>query len=132
MKDLKKYEAGLLSLLSAVALVIVTGCYEERPYHGGPPPPPPPPVAVEGYDYYYYPDEEVYFYPVTGVYFWFGGGGWHNGRRLPPTIVLHEQARVNVRLNTRVPYERHEEIRTRYPAHAAPREGPHEEPMEHR
>jgi len=83
------------------------------------------------YHYMYYPDEEVYFYPATGVYFWFGGGGWHKGRRLPPAIVLHEQARVNVRLNTRVPYERHEEIRARYPAHAAPHEEPHPEPMEH-
>lgn len=127
MKDLKKYKATLLPLLSAATLVMATGCYEERPYYGGPPPPPPPPVAVEGYDYYYYPDEEVYYYPTTGVFFWFGGGGWHNGRRLPPTIVLHERARVNVRLNTRVPYERHEEIRARYPARIAP----HPEPMEH-
>lgn len=92
MKDLKQYKATLLPLLSAIALVMLAGCYEERPYYGGPPPPPPP-VAVEGYDYYYYPDEEVYFYPTTGVFFWYGGGGWHNGRRLPPTIVLHEQAR---------------------------------------
>lgn len=128
MKSLKEYENILLPLLGATALVILIGCYEPRPYAQ----PPPPPVATEGYDYYYYPDEEVYFYPATGVYFWFGGGGWHNGRRLPPTIVLHEQARVNVRLNTRAPYERHEEIRARYPSHAAPpREEHHEEPMEH-
>ena len=57
----------------------------------------------------------LYFYPATGVYFWFGGGGWHSGRHLPRTIVLHN--RVNVRLNTRVPYERHQEIRARYPRH---------------
>ncbi len=124
MKGLRKSKDVLLPLVGAAALVALVGCYEERPYAQ----PPPPPVAVEGYDYYYYPDEEVYFYPATGVYFWFGGGGWHNGRRLPPTIVLHERARVNVRLNTRVPYERHEEIRARYPSHAAPpREERHEE-----
>lgn len=114
----------LWSLISAAALTITVGCYEERPA-------PPPPVAVEGYDYYYYPDEEVYFYPSTGVYFWYGGGGWHSGRRVPPTIILHD--RVNVRLNTRAPYERHEEIRTRYPAHTAPPPAEHhEELMEHR
>jgi hypothetical protein len=133
MKGLKEYKDTLLPLVSAAALVMLTGCYEERPYYGGPPPPPPPPpVAVESYDYYYYPDQEVYFYPVTGVFFWYGGDGWHNGRRLPPNIVLHEQARVNVRLNTRVPYERHEEIRARYPAHGAPpHEERHEDQMEH-
>jgi hypothetical protein len=116
MKRQKARKNVLLPLVSAASLAMLVGCYEERPY----PPPPPPPAAAEGYDYYYYPDEEVYFYPVTGVFFWYGGGGWHSGRRLPPTIVLHEQTRVSVRLNTRVPYERHEEIRARYPAHVAP------------
>lgn len=130
MKGLR-YKDVLLPLVGATALVVLVGCYEERPYYAGQPPPPPP-QAVEGYDYYYYPDEEVYYYPVTGVFFWFGGGGWHSGRRLPPTIVLHERARVNVHLNTRVPYERHEEIRARYPAHAAPpHEERHDEPLEH-
>ena len=122
MKCLRERQWVLLSLAVASALVVLAGCYEERPYTPGPPPPP---VAVEGYDYYYYPDEEVYFYPATGIYFWAGGGGWHSGRHLPPTIVLHD--RVNVRLNTRAPYERHEEIRARYPSHAAP----HEVPMDH-
>jgi len=125
MKELR-YKDVLLPLASAAALVMLAGCYEERPYG----PPPPAPVAVEGYDYYYYPDEEVYFYPATGVYFWFGDGDWHSGRHVPRTIVLHD--RVNVRVNSRVPYEHHEEIRARYPSHAAPpREERHEEPMEH-
>ena len=129
MKCLRERQGVLLSLAAASVLVVLAGCYEERPYNPGPPPPP---VAVEGYDYYYYPDEEVYFYPATGIYFWAGGGGWHSGPHLPPTIVLHEQARVNVRLNTRAPYERHEEIRARYPSHAAaPHEEPHEAPMDH-
>lgn len=127
MKYLRERQGVLLSVAAAIAVMVLAGCYEERPYNPGPPPPPP--VATEGYDYYYYPDEEVYFYPATGVYFWAGGGGWHSGRHLPPTIVLHD--RVNVRLNTRAPYERHEEIRARYPSHAAPHEEHHEEPMEH-
>jgi len=126
VKGVKQYKSVLLSLVGAAALVTLIGCYEERPYYGGPPPP----AAVEGYDYYYYPDEEVYYYPSTGVYFWFGGGGWHSGRHVPGNIELHD--RVNVRLNTRVPYERHEEIRTRYPNHrAAPHEEPHPEQPEH-
>ena len=83
MNDLRKSKDALLPLVGAVALVMLVGCYEERPYAQ----PPPPPVAVEGYDYYYYPDEEVYFYPATGVYFWFGGGGWHDGRRLPTLLA---------------------------------------------
>jgi len=103
---------GWLLLLCATGLVLAAGCVYEAP----PGPPPPPPVA--GYDYYYYPDEEVYFYPPTGIYFWFGGGAWHHGPHLPPSIVIHPEARVNVRLNTRVPYERHEEIRARYPRRA--------------
>jgi hypothetical protein len=111
MQRLKKCRNLLVSSMIAIGLMGVAGCVYERP---APPPPAPEPVA---YNYYYYPDEEVYFYPNTGVYFWFGGGGWHSGRRLPNTIVLHSEARVNVRLNTRVPYERHEEIRTRYPSH---------------
>src|SRR5882724_9065244 len=123
MKSLKEYKDVLLPLVSAAALVTLTGCYEERPYYRSGPP-----VAVEGYDYYYYPDEEVYFYPSTGVYFWSGGGGWHSGRRLPRTVVVHPESRVTVRLNTRVPYERHEEIRTRYPAHHV--ESGHEGPGE--
>jgi len=123
MKRWRAFSVTLLSLAGAVALVALAGCYEERPY-----PPPGPPAYVEGYDYYYYPDEEVYFYPATGVYFWFGGGGWHSGRHLPGRMVLHEEGRVNVRINSRVPYEHHEEIRARYPAHVSP---PHEAPMEH-
>jgi|SRR5580693_7356261 hypothetical protein len=121
MKRLKLLVGLVLSLMCVAAVSMLVGCVVESP------PPPGPPVVAAGYDYYYYPDEEVYFYPATGVYFWFGGGGWHSGRRLPNTIVLHD--RVSVNLNTRVPYERHEEVRTRYPAHrAAPRP---EEPVEH-
>jgi len=113
MKRLKRCKGLLVVLLTAVGIAVVAGCV----YEGPPPPPPPPPPGpvVEGYDYYYYPDEEVYFYPATGVYFWFGGGGWHSGRHLPRGIVLHRH--VNVRLNTRMPYERHQEIRARYPRH---------------
>jgi len=117
MKHLKKCKGLLLSVLGATALLVAAGCvYESRPA----PPPPPPPAADVGYDYYYYPDQEVYFYPATGVYFWVGGGVWHSGPRLPSTIVIRPEARVSVRLNTRVPYERHEEIRARYPAHRPP------------
>jgi hypothetical protein len=116
MKQRKLARGWLLSLMCAVAVSMLVGCVVEGP----PPPPPGPPVAAAGYDYYYYPDEEVYFYPATGVYFWFGGGGWRSGRSLPSTIVLHD--RVSVNLNTRRPYEQHNDIRTRYPAHrAAPR-----------
>ncbi len=119
MKHVKLSGGLLLSLLCAVAVSMVVGCY----VYGPPPPPPPPPgppVAAVGYDYYYYPDEEVYFYPGTGVYFWFGGGGWHSGPHLPGGIVLHD--RVSVRLNSARPYEQHAGVRTRYPAHrAAPR-----------
>jgi hypothetical protein len=124
MKHLKECKELLLVSLCATALVVAAGCVYQAPL--GPPPPPPGPGAEAGYDYYYYPDEEVYFYPATGVYFWFGDGGWHHGRDLPRGFVLHSEARVNVRLNTRVPYERHEEIRARYPAHRAPVER-HEE-----
>ncbi|HUI05958.1 MAG TPA: hypothetical protein VL486_03020 [Verrucomicrobiae bacterium] len=106
MKCLKMSKVLLAGLLTAISIAVVAGCVYEAP-------PPPPGAVVEGYDYYYYPDEEVYFYPATGVFFWFGGGGWHSGRHLPRTIVLHNH--VNVRLNTRVPYERHEEVRARYP-----------------
>jgi len=121
MKRLKLPGAWLLSLMCAVAVSMLVGCVVEGP------PPPGPPVVAAGYDYYYYPDEEVYLYPATGVYFWFGGGGWHSGRSLPAGIVLHD--RVSVNLNTRRPYERHEDVRTRYPAHrTAPRP---EEPGEH-
>jgi len=121
MGRLKQCRYLLLSSIIAIGVVGLGGCVYEEP-------PPPPGAVVAGYDYYYYPDEEVYFYPSTGVYFWFGDGGWHSGRRLPRTVVLHSESRVNVRLNTRVPYERHEEIRTRYPAHRPEprREGPGE------
>ena len=107
----------LLSVMCAVAVSILAGCVY------GPPPPPGPPVDVAGYDYYYYPDDEVYFYPGAGVYFWFGGGGWHSGRRLPQGMALHGESRVNVNLHTPRPYEQHETIRARYPAHGggAPR-----------
>ncbi len=130
MKGLKEYKKALLPLVSAAALMTLAGCYEERPYYGGQPPPP----VAEGYAYYYYPDEEVYFYPATGVYFWSGGGGWHSGRHVPRDIELHN--RVDVRLNTRVPYERHEEIRARYPRRGETRreerrEDRHEDQMEH-
>src|SRR5580698_10089457 len=121
MKHSKALIHQLLPLVCAIAVSVVAGCIYEQP---APPPGPPPgpPVPAVGYDYYYYPDEEVYFYPATGVYFWFGGGGWHNGRNLPRNIVLHD--RVSVNLNTRRPYEQHENIRTRYPSHAPVR---HEE-----
>jgi hypothetical protein len=118
MKHVKLQNGLLLSLMCAVAVSMLVGCVVQAP-PPPPGPPPGPPVAAVGYDYYYYPDEEVYFYPATGVYFWFGGGGWHNGPHLPAGIVLH--ARVNVRLNTPRPYEHHEDMRSRYPAH-----GPHE------
>ncbi len=122
-----RIRASLMTLVAGASLLVATGCYEERPY------PPPPPAYVEGYDYYYYPDEEVYFYPETGVYFWFGGGEWHRGRHLPRTIVVHDESRIPVRINSRVPYEHHAEIRAKYPAHAPVplREERHEEPMEH-
>jgi|SRR5579859_7393336 len=124
MQHLRKCRGLLFPAAIAIGLGALTGCvYEDRPA------PPPPPAAVEGYDYYYYPDEEVYFYPATGVYFWYGDGVWRSGRRLPRTIVLRSETRVNLRLTTRVPYERHEEIRTRYPAHR-PEPRP-EEPGEH-
>jgi hypothetical protein len=117
MKRLTLTRGWLLSVMRAVAVSLLAGCVYEEPS------PPGPPMVVAGYDYYYYPDDEVYFYPATGVYFWFGGGGWHSGRRLPSGMALHGESRVNVNLNTRRPYERHEEIRSRYPAHAggAPR-----------
>ncbi len=120
MKRLKLL-VGMLSLMCIATVLMLVGCVEESP-----PPPPGAPAVAAGYDYYYYPDEEVYFYPATGVYFWFGGGGWHSGQRLPEGVVLHD--RVSVNLNTRVPYERHEEVRTRYPAHRA--EPRPEEPAE--
>jgi hypothetical protein len=121
MKRLKLCGGLLLSLMCAVALSMLVGCVVESR------PPPGPPVVAAGYDYYYYPNEEVYFYPATSVYFWLGGGGWHSGRRPPAGIVLHD--RVSVNLNTRRPYEHHQDVRTRYPAHqAAPRP---EEPGEH-
>jgi len=119
MKHLDVREGLVLSLVCAV-VVGLAGCVYEAP-----PPPGPPPV---GYDYYYYPDEEVYFYPATGVYFWFGGGGWHSGRNLPHGYTLHEEARVSVHLNTRRPYEQHEQIRAQYPGHGG---GPRPEGGEH-
>jgi hypothetical protein len=114
MKMMKRRGEFVLSLVCAVALLTLVGCIVEQPVPPPPPGPPPAPAAV-GYDYYYYPDEEVYFYPPTGIYFWFGGGGWHSGPHLPPGIVLHTDARVSVRLNTRRPYEHHADIRARYP-----------------
>lgn len=114
----------MLSLACAV-VVGMAGCV----YEGPPPPPPPPGPPVVGYDYYYYPDEEVYFYPATGIYFWFGGGGWHSGRHLPGGYRLHEEARVNLHMNTSRPYEQHEQIRARYPGHGGG--GPRPEGGEH-
>jgi hypothetical protein len=127
MKRLKESGELLLSLAGAIALVVLTGCYEARPY------PPPRPVYVDGYDYYYYPDQEVYYYPDTHVYFWFGDGEWRRGSRLPRTVVVHDETRVAVRINSRVPYEHHTEIRAKYPAHApvSRHEEKHEEPMGH-
>jgi hypothetical protein len=130
MKQLKLPGGLLLSLLCVVAASMLTGCYYEEPAY--PPQPPPPPYGVAYYDYYYYPDEEVYFYPATGVYFWFGGGGWHEGRHVPHGYVLHDRDRVNVHLNTPRPYERHEEIRGRYPARRAPEGGPERKSEDHR
>jgi hypothetical protein len=118
MKHVKLSGGLVLSLLCAVAVSMLVGCYIQGPPPPPPPGPPPPPVAV-GYDYWYYPDEEVYFYPATGVYFWFGGGGWRSGPHLPPTFVLHD--RVSVRLNSARPYEHHEEMRARYPHRGRPR-----------
>jgi len=95
-------------LMCGAGLVALSSCVEEGP------PPPPGPVAA-GYDYYYYPDDEVYFYPATGVYFWFGGGGWHSGRHLPGSYALHGDYRVPLHMNTRRPYEQHQQIRAQYP-----------------
>jgi len=120
MKILKLHEGRLLALMCVAAVAVLVGCVVEAP------PPPGPPAVAAGYDYYYYPEEEVYFYPTTGVYFWFGGGGWHSDRHLPAGIVLHD--RVSVNLNSHRPYEHHEDMRARYPAHrVAPRAEEHGE-----
>ncbi len=110
MKHARLTGGLLLSLLSVVAVSILAGCVEEGP-------PPPPGMVVVGYDYYYYPNDEVYFYPETGVYFWFVGDGWHSGRHLPQGYAVHDEGRVNVHLNTRRPYEQHEQIHAQYPRH---------------
>jgi hypothetical protein len=103
--------------------VLVSGCYQ------APPPPPqtqaPAPQAqapvpapaqvVAAVPYYYYPDVEVYYHPETRVYWWHGDGRWDSGPRPPSTIVLKDDARVKVNLNTSEPWRQHETVVKQHP-----------------
>lgn len=73
-------------------------------------------VAVSaGYQYYYYPQEEVYYDPGVRVYYWHDRDHWRHGPTPPRYYHLEPDRRVQVRVNSRHPYEMHAQVRAAHP-----------------
>ncbi|MCH7572204.1 MAG: hypothetical protein IH891_04750 [Planctomycetes bacterium] len=66
-------------------------------------------------EYDYYPSAEVYFDPQRKLYFWHAAAYWGVGKRLPSTYKLDHTERRLVPLDTKLPYRRHDRVRSENP-----------------
>ena len=66
-------------------------------------------------EYDYYPSVEVYFDPQRKLYFWHAAAYWGVGKRLPSTYKLDRNERTLVSLDTKLPYRRHDRVKSENP-----------------
>ncbi len=91
----------------------LSGCYwpihEETPAYG-------PAYGGYPYDYYYYPSVDVYYQLRSGDYFYRRdhNGRWLHARTLPPNFRLERRDRIDLRMDSNRPWERHDEHIGRY------------------
>lgn len=72
-------------------------------------------VADNKREYVYYGDHEIYFRPETKTYYWRENGTWKSGIELPAASRrFATTGGVTIELDTERPYERHDEVVTRY------------------
>lgn len=102
-----------ITILAAVAAVLLTAGISSALDLKIPLPPSPTTVAKHLFEYF--PGPEVYVDPVRHLNFYMEAGVWVSAPVLPPRIVIQGLAPVRVELDTPEPYRHHEETRKRYP-----------------